>query len=481
MIISKIEISNSLIKKIYQIMLYIIPIAMFSNFFLNTILVIICFIFWYYIISNKDFTWIKNKINLLLIFFSIYIIIQGYFVDNNNSFFKSIFYLKFIFFFISFDYFSKQFQIVIQKIFKFYLLVLFIFSIDLIIQYIFGVNTINLPCKMSCMRYSGFFGSELVAGGYLYFFGLASITFFLIKKDLFKYFMSSFLLLILILITGDRTPFFSILLVIILSLMLIKNIRIYLYYFIPIIFILLSTILLTSENINRRYVLDINQLLSSSELNISSLKSYQKTNTLEIQQVKESIKNKEKWNIKLSGEIENLNYLVNEQIKLEHRINKVRKIVDIRKNQNLWYYKFFDTVYGAHYLTAVNIIKDNFFFGTGIRSFRNICKQYNDVNSLNLEDACSTHPHNLHLEILSEVGVVGYLLLSISVILLILNLIKKKKYRNEQIWLLIVFLVLVFPFKPTGAFFSSWSGFIFWYSFALANSASNQNYKKNSI
>ena len=90
MILSKIKISNSLIKKIYQIMLYIIPIAMFSNFFLNTILVIICFIFWYYIISNKDFTWIKNKINLLLIFFSIYIIIQGYFVDNNNSFFKSI-------------------------------------------------------------------------------------------------------------------------------------------------------------------------------------------------------------------------------------------------------------------------------------------------------------------------------------------------------------------------------------------------------
>ena len=481
MILSKIEISNSLIKKIYQIMLYIIPIAMFSNFFLNMILVIICFIFWYYIISNKDFTWIKNKTNLLLIFFSIYIIIQGYFVDNNNSFFKSIFYLKFIFFFISFDYFSKQFQIVIQKIFKFYLIVLFIFSIDLIIQYIFGVNTINLPCKMNCTRYSGFFGSELVAGGYLFFFGLASITFFLIKKDLFKYFMSLFLLSILILITGDRTPFLSILLAIILSVMLIKNIRIYLYYFIPIIFIIFSTILLISEKISKRYVVSIHDMLSSSELDIPSLKGYLQNNTLEIQEVNDAIKIKRKMNIKDSGELEKLNYLVHEQIKLENRIIKVRKTNNNRKNQNLWYYKFFDTVYGSHYLTAANIIKDNFLFGTGIRSFRNICKQYNDVNSLNAQDACSTHPHNLHLEILSEVGVVGYLLLSICVILLILNLIKKKKNRNEQIWLLIVFLVLVFPFKPSGAFFSSWSGFIFWYSFALANSASNQNYEKNSI
>ena len=48
----------------------------------------------------------------------------------------------------------------------------------------------------------------------------------------------------------------------------------------------------------------------------------------------------------INSQKDNAGYLVNEQIKLEHRINKVRKIVDIRKNQNLYLYQI--VIMGKH-------------------------------------------------------------------------------------------------------------------------------------
>ena len=60
----------------------------------------------------------------------------------------------------------------------------FILGIDLIVQYNLGVDLFGFeqPEHLKNRRYSGFFGDELIAGGYLYRFSFFAIFFFCFKK-----------------------------------------------------------------------------------------------------------------------------------------------------------------------------------------------------------------------------------------------------------------------------------------------------------
>ncbi len=100
----KIEM-NSYIKNFYLFIIYTIPLAMFSSFILNFFLVITNLYFLTYVLIKSDFSWTKDNINRTLIIFCFYIVIQSFFTDNELSIIKSIFYIKFIFFF----YFHKLF------------------------------------------------------------------------------------------------------------------------------------------------------------------------------------------------------------------------------------------------------------------------------------------------------------------------------------------------------------------------------------
>jgi hypothetical protein len=142
-----------------------------------------------------------------------------------------------------------------------------------------------------------------------------------------------------------------------------------------------------------------------------------------------------------------------------------------RKKNNTqakWYNNLFDSQYGAHYLTAYSIFLDNLIIGTGIKSFRIKCKDHDNVNSASVNTRCSTHPHNLHLEILSEFGLIGYFLF----ILIILSFLKTfyLNTRNSEIIYVILFslvICIVFPLRPSGSFFSTISSMLFWLSFSI--------------
>ena len=218
-------------------------------------------------------------------------------------------------------------------------------------------------------------------------------------------------------------------------------------------------------------------MLYATELNSVSLRFQITEYRKELSRLdKKILSNKEK-NIDNKKNYKDLEIIKDEIPRMLIRLKKVERIEQFRKNER-WYYKFLDTAYGAHYMAALYSIKDNLIFGTGLRSFRTECKKYDFINSLNVDLRCSTHPHNLHLEILSEVGLTGYILLLISIFLIILKFKKKNVSINLNIYLLCIFLTLIFPFKPSGAFFSSWAGFIFWYSFAVLNFAVSSKNKK---
>ena len=114
-----------------------------------------------------------------------------------------------------------------------------------------------------------------------------------------------------------------------------------------------------------------------------------------------------------------------------------------------------------HYKTALDIFKDNPVMGGGYKSFPLLCNAYDnkqyEAESRKATSACSTHPHNMFIQILSSGGLVAIILFLLFITKLITHLLNEKNY------LLIVFLIIYFmPFIPSGSIFTSWINFNFW-------------------
>ena len=121
----------------------------------------------------------------------------------------------------------------------------------------------------------------------------------------------------------------------------------------------------------------------------------------------------------------------------------------------------------AHYYTAILIFNENKIFGSGIKTFRieSFKEKYNSIDKFYGQ---STHPHQIHFEFLSELGIVGYILIiSNFVYVLRKNIIQKKDFLIKSgILFLIASLI---PVLPSGSFFTSYGAAIFWinYSFLI--------------
>ena len=132
---------------------------------------------------------------------------------------------------------------------------------------------------------------------------------------------------------------------------------------------------------------------------------------------------------------------------------------------------FKESQYGAHQITAYEIFKDNVLFGVGLKNFREESKKsiYENLDYYKTNQRQSTHPHQIHLEILSELGLLGYIFFLILIFYSII--FSAKNYfieRNPyQISALIYILSCLIPLMPSGSLFSTFFGGIFWFSFGL--------------
>jgi O-antigen ligase len=141
--------------------------------------------------------------------------------------------------------------------------------------------------------------------------------------------------------------------------------------------------------------------------------------------------------------------------------------------------KIKDTQWGAHYLTAIEITKDHKIIGSGLKTFRHICSydKYESIESKQKGFRCSTHPHNIYLELASELGVfvtLFFLIFMFYVLIKLLLLIKNNNCNSLEYF--IAFFILFWPIQITGSFFSSFNGFF--YFFGLAIVLFNINNKK---
>ena len=159
-------------------------------------------------------------------------------------------------------------------------------------------------------------------------------------------------------------------------------------------------------------------------------------------------------------------------IKIFNHDEKNNLIEIIKKDQHL-----------THYYISLKIFKENILFGKGFKTYRMESynkKYYNDnfkisdrKSSTNLG---STHPHQLHFELLSEFGIIGYLLIiSNFLFVLIRSIYCKKEFLKKSSFLFITATLV--PFLPSGSFFTSYVATIFFinYSFLIKTNTSDTN------
>ena len=71
---------------------------------------------------------------------------------------------------------------------------------------------------------------------------------------------------------------------------------------------------------------------------------------------------------------------------------------------------FDQSAYGQIYLSALHMWSDNRFTGIGLNNFTTVCNEENVYRKYNKNFGCTTHPHNIYIQILVETGLIGLII-----------------------------------------------------------------------
>ena len=390
------------------ILFSIFPIAIISgNLTINISIVLISLIFLISSITKVRLLKGQKKNLLLLGFFLISLLINLLF--SNNFYLSAPRVIKFffiIFFIVSFRYLVLNLEKnQINKLYKIWSIIFTIIIIDLIIEFFKGTNIIGLSSQMPGWRLASFTGMESVIGNYFYGFALITLAYFYQNISNKKYL--NLLLAI----------FF-----IIISLIIGERAN-----FIKTFIIIICFIFLVYDFSLRSKIFSIVALISLVFIFISFNSSY------------------------------------------KTRYFSTHLLTILEKNGLSNYLQ--TSQYGAQYNVAIEIFKDNPVFGVGIKNYRieNLNSKYDDLKHKENRLRWGTHPHQIHLEILSETGLFGYscffIFISLSIFFSIKSyLINKNIYQLSGI---LFILTSMLPLLPSGSFLSTYTSSIFWINYAI--------------
>ena len=133
----------------------------------------------------------------------------------------------------------------------------------------------------------------------------------------------------------------------------------------------------------------------------------------------------------------------------------------------------YDNVYFHLYRSGFEVFKNNKLFGVGNKNYRiETCKEVKK----NKNYRCTTHPHQIYFEFLSEHGLIGtFIILSIFYKLIfskILGTVREKNYIKIGS---LIYLIFVFtPVLPTGAFFTDHMLILFTINLAIFYASDKQ-------
>ena len=401
------------------LLLILTPIFYIIGSLFANLSILLLFVFYLLIEPKNKFLILLAKYKFYLIFAFLILLINILNSENSNlSTIKGVAFFRYILFGISLSFLINFISKKNIKIYTKFLVLLILFLVfDSFLQFFLKKDIFGFSYIETYKRITGPFGDEMIIGSYLLNIGFLSLSFlnYFYKIEM-KYNIFLFLLIsITILFTGERSAFLSAIYFFALVFLISREKK--MIFLIGFILIILSTLLIkNSEILSNKYT-----SLLKVENNINKIES----NSLN--------ENKEQIESKFISFNSKLKYIV--------------------KNSK----------WAAHFGKAIEIFNDNLFLGSGFRTYRQVCLQ-NYENS-NLDDLkCSIHPHNYHLEILSDNGIVGYLTFLLLIFFITYKFIKGKFYKNFGISILFCLIItFIIPFKPTGSFFTTNTAFIFWF------------------
>jgi O-antigen ligase len=407
----------------------VLPISIIvGNASININILLIDILFLFYCFKFKMWSWMKKDVFLYLIVLYIFLILNSFYAyfilfENQKNIFwedggivRSFLFIKYILLVFACSVLIKQDK-VLSIVHKSWLIIIVIIILDIFFEKFFGKNIIgNVSPDRS--RIVSFFKDELVVGGLVFCFGYTSTTYFIKNRGNNKSILIISLIFLLvplsIFITGERSIFIKAILLFLLIIFFFKQKMKNINYKILIvsIFFLISTFLIFSDVSSTRY----------KQIYKGFYGSYGKS------------------------------------------IFSDKKLV-MHSYQNIKYF--------AHYDTAIKIFKNYPISGVGNKNFRLEChkKEYFNKKFLFSRARCVTHPHQIHFEILSEQGILGYFFILAFIIWFSIKNIKisirnKDVYHFSNTAYLLIFFI---PLLPGGGIFSTFNGVIFWIIFSLVN------------
>lgn len=136
--------------------------------------------------------------------------------------------------------------------------------------------------------------------------------------------------------------------------------------------------------------------------------------------------------------------------------------------------RVFSKVHEGHYLAAIDIFKSNKIIGVGVKNFRNYC--YKNEKYSKEPFRCTSHPHNIYVQLLVETGIIGFFCIFFIFLLLVyfsfkhfyFKFFKKKILFNDlQISILAAILINLWPLIPSGSFFNNYISIIYFFPLGI--------------
>jgi len=401
------------IDKFIYLLILTIPIFLITGGFLpDLILSISSLTFLLICLKKNKWDFFLNKFFFFFFLFYFYLLLNSLFsiVPFTNS--PALFYFRFGVFAIMLSYILSKYKNFLNSFSIVSFITLFIVSFDGLFQFTFHKNLIGIE-QINYARVSGFFGSKLIMGSYLSRmlpFAIIGLLYILeLKKNIYILFLIFFfvtVLLISIIISGERASLIILLTNILFIFIFLKNKIAKKIILLSIINVLFLALLFLSIKNSPIFEEKKNNLVGRySELNI-------------------------KKSLPING-----GFIYSEQ-------------------------------HEQHFITGYKIFKEYPIFGAGPKAFRYLCDNYKFQSG---PISCATHPHNILIQFLSELGIIGLLFLFYMLYFFFLLLVKhfylfyfKNKTLLEDKNLLLILCILnsLNFIITTGNFFNQWLSII---------------------
>ena len=393
--------------RLYLLLISILPISIVAGPSISLFNVLLLAIFFLINFKSSEIK-IQNKFLIyLLVTLYVYLIFNSFIsIDYKEGIYRNLGFIRFIILFIAINFFFKISKNK-NKFLNFWSIIILIVVFDSFIEFGFGTNLLGYGDDIYVDRIVSFFKDEPIVGAYLLGFN------FLIIGYLFERFYK-------------------------------QSLRLKLVLFL-ILFILVGCILITGERSNGiKAIIGLTIFLFLNN--------------------KISIKTKISiflFSLFFTGlVITNSSYL---KVRYGQQLFSILLNDDQRE-------KFFDggNIYLRLYKSGFAVFKDYPIFGVGNKNYRVITTQ-NIETKINDNYVLNTHPHQIYIELLSEHGLIGtIILLSIFFYLIFKNLKIIIISRNSiQLGCFAYLIVNFLPILPSGSFFNDFSSTLFWINLSI--------------